>query len=105
MTRDELTEVVAAQLDEPLDPAMIRMLQLDAAALAEPSTFPRTRAVLATNPDPVLRDAAVEAEERYDAVQAVGDGRQPFRNPNYWAPFVLIGDWRAPTGPDSSHLR
>jgi CHAT domain-containing protein len=105
MTRDELTEVAAGHLEgPPLDPAAIRMLRLDAAALADPSAFPRTRAALATNPDPVLRDAAVEAEDRYDAVQTASKGRQPFRHPNYWAPFVLIGDWRptmaAATGAD-----
>lgn len=103
LTRHQLAEITGPHSPESLgapDPATARTLRIDSVALSAPADFATARASLATSPDPSLRDAALEAEERHAARAAARvdgeDERFPFRHPHYWAPFVLVGDWRLP---------
>ncbi|WP_369228102.1 CHAT domain-containing protein [Streptomyces sp. R39] len=103
LTRQRLAELTAphsAEGPSASEPATARALRIDSVALSAPDDFAMARAALAASSDTALRDAALEAEERHAALAALQqsdeDARFPFRHPHYWAPFVLVGDWRAP---------
>ncbi|MGW5070804.1 CHAT domain-containing protein [Streptomyces cyaneofuscatus] len=105
LTRQQLAESASGRSADGLtarEPSTARMLRVDAAALGSADRFPAARAALATSTDPLLRDAALEAEERQETLAAVvegsGDAGHPFQHPYYWAPFILVGDWRLSTG-------
>ncbi|MGW2490724.1 CHAT domain-containing protein [Streptomyces sp. NPDC001606] len=101
LTRQQVAELTAPDTAGGLtgaEPATRRALRIGSAALS--ADFATARAALAVSSDPALRDAALEAEERHEALAAAGlseeDRAFPFRHPHYWAPFVLVGDWRLP---------
>ncbi|MFC9928212.1 CHAT domain-containing protein [Streptomyces sp. NPDC127190] len=101
LTRQQVADLTAPDTAGGLtgaEPATRRALRIGSAALS--TDFATARAALAVSSDPALRDAALEAEERREALAAAGlseeDRAFPFRHPHYWAPFVLVGDWRLP---------
>ena len=68
-----------------------------------PGTGAALRRSLATSDDAAERDVVPTMDARgwrpepaADGVQS--DGQHPFTHPHYWAPFVLVGDWRLDVG-------
>jgi CHAT domain-containing protein len=95
MTRDEVTAAIREGLAEAIkDVRTARTVRVDSAALASAEAFAPMRAALAVSRDKWLRDAALEAEARRGELWAADSDQYPFRHPHYWAPFVLVGDWR-----------
>lgn len=65
----------------------------DVPALAPAEAYPSMRAAIALSADEELRDAALETEARRRELSPAGSDL-PFHHPHYWAPFILVGDWR-----------
>ncbi len=102
MTRDNIDAAIRGGLAGAVhDARTARTVQVDSAALAPAEAFASMRAALALSKDKSLRDAALEAEARREELWAAESDQHPFRHPHYWAPFVLVGDWRLPTRPSS----
>ena len=95
MTRSGVTAAIREGLADAInDIRTRRTVQVDFAALAPAEAFAPIRAALAVSTDKPLRDAALEAEARRQELWATESNQRPFRHPYYWAPFVLVGDWR-----------
>ena len=95
MTRDDLTTMIREDLADAMhDARTARTVRVDSAALASAEAFAPLRAALAVSKDKALRDAAIEAEERREELWPAESDQYPFWHPHYWAPFVLVGDWR-----------
>ena len=95
MTRSDVTTAIREGLGDAIDDARTtRAVRVDFAALAPAEVFASIRAALAVSTDKPLRDAVLEAEARRQELWAAETDQRPFRHPYYWAPFVLVGDWR-----------
>lgn len=70
---------------------------LHGTARAAPPTPPRSRAtpvVILSKETPDTRGAGIIYVAEADAHPYQPDVKRPFAHPYYWAPFVLIGNWR-----------
>lgn len=95
MTRDDVIAESREGLASAIhDARATRTVRVDSAALAPAGAFTSMRAALAVDTDQSLRDAALEAEARRRDFWAGENDEHPFSHPHYWAPFVLVGDWR-----------
>ena len=97
LSRGDVTAAIQAGLADALKDARTkRTVMVDSAALAPTTGFPPLRAALAVSEEKTLRDAALQAEARRRELHTDENDEYPFWHPHYWAPFVLVGDWRLP---------
>jgi CHAT domain-containing protein/tetratricopeptide (TPR) repeat protein len=98
MTQNDVATAIQEDLaDAVKDARTMRTVLVDSAALSSAEAFAPMRATLAMSSDKTLREAALEAEARRGKTWTTERDEHPFRHPCYWAPFVLVGDWRLPT--------